>query len=617
MLDLDRITSTPVTLIKKTSDKGNHLSVLQNLTLEYKGKVFSVYENKKTITYLHSFIELRYPEITSQKLIYGNEEMIDCNLYLVSFTYAINMLLENVMRKNIDFCSVLLINDIHFDHPDKTFMILLWLEMFKRSDIRPYLFLTTDCYLIPELPFNLEKISLQEIEDENKKEVDIVYHNENYSPSSSQLLNELVNVIKKLTEDYPLEDYGVSTWLVFYSGKKNISLLNKLLYEMLENVNIYSYRNINDFSKISKKGQRTIITIDEKYEDSIFLEPDGIIDSMVSEYFDENNRIFYKYSSKQSSEVKTSYMKKGFCYRLCTEELYQGLSKVELNSFDLVNLEKYALRVSSRKVDIKDFFTPLVSKNKISRTLDSLKFSGNLDPSNKITKLGKETQKLNLTITNSSILLEWRKNKEPLFPMIVFLVFTELNMSLIHFPSKNREESKKEYYERKEELIKRYYNTTYETIFELYLKIFIMIISEEKTLNIKNYNTICKKYNLNYLAVKEIFTKIKFLTHYFGKEVKIGLFDPNNLIHLSKPYLEKFYNQHLGVLSDKNKNLYVFPNSEVYRIDNYKHFNNKKLLPTKLVVFEKAKINDSEDSIQKSKNIIYYFVPIDTIYIEN
>ena len=145
----------------------------------------------------------------------------------------------------------------------------------------------------------------------------------------------------------------------------------------------------------------------------------------------------------------------------------------------------------------------------------------------------------------------------------------------------------------------------------------INVISEEKTLNIKNYNTICKKYNLNYLAVKEIFTKIKFLTHYFGKEVKIGLFDPNNLIHLSKPYLEKFYNQHLGVLSDKNKNLYVFPNSEVYRIDNYKHFNNKKLLPTKLVVFEKAKINDSEDSIQKSKNIIYYFVPIDTIYIEN
>ena len=41
-----------------------------------------------------------------------------------------------------------------------------------------------------------------------------------------------------------------------------------------------------------------------------------------------------------------------------------------------------------------------------------------------------------------------------------------------------------------------------------------------------------------------------------------------------------------------------------------------KTYPTKIISFEKCKINDCKDSIQKSKNLIYYFVPLDTIYIE-
>lgn len=617
MLDLDNFGSTPVTLLKKSSSKKDYISLIKQLTQEGKCRVFSVHQNPKTVKYLHSYFDIAYPEIRCQKLMDGKDKMRKVKLYISDFESTRKILLENLTKRTVDFCSVLLINDIHFDTPEKTFFILLWLEIFKRSDSRPFLLMTTDCYLIPEIPFELDKISIQEAETEKKSDINIRYHNENYSPSSDETVNGIVEVTRKMHIDYPVSEEDKSLWLIFYAGKKNLSVLNRNLYDKIEDLSVYSYKNITDFSKVVQKGTRTVITIDSFYEDNIFLEPDGIIDGMVSEYQDENNKLFYKYSSKQSAEVKASYLKKGFCYRLCTEDFYQNLQKVELSSFSLANLEKYMLQISLREIPITPFFEPLVKREKISEITEKLKILGNIDQAGKITTLGKVTQKLNLNVANSSLLLDWIKNGEPGFPMIVFLVFSELNYSFIYFPSKRKEESRKDYISRKEDLILNYYKTSYETIFELYLKIFVMIISTEQTINIKNYNLLCKKYSLNYLAVKEVFDKIKFLVDYFKDKVKIGVFNVENLIHLSKEYLEKYFYQDVGNLIDEKKGLYCFPNSEVYRLENHKHFSKTNSFPSRLVAFEKYKINDSIDSIQKSKNIIYYFVPLDNTYIEN
>jgi hypothetical protein len=615
MLNLKNISSTPVTLLKKTCRKEDHLSLLHQLTKDGNARVFSVYQNDKTASYLHSYIELRKPEIKSYKIKTGEVEMKKADLYLADFTSTKKILLNNVKKRNIDFCDVLLINDFHFDTPEKSYFILLWLEMFKRSDTRPYLLITTDCYLIPELPFDLDKISIQEF-GKNETDFEISYHNENFSPNSLKLIEAIVDVTNTLHTDKPVEYLQTSLWLIFYSGKRNLSLLNKSLYDKLENINIYSYNNISDFSKILNKGTRTIITIDEMYEDSIFLEPDGVIDSMVSEYRDENEKLFYQYSSKQSAEVKSSYLKNGFCYRLCTEDFFEQLQKVQLSSLGLANLEKQMLEIVNFNIGVTNFYSPLIKKERIKETVKKLKILENITPDDKITKLGKVTKDLNLKVVNGSLLLDWIKNGEPSFPMIVFLVFSELNYPFIHFPYKNYGESRKDYLARKEEIIQNYYKESYETIFELYLKVFLQIIISEKTINIKNYNLICKKYNLNYLAAKEVFTKIKFLTDYFKKYVKIGIFNVENLVHLSKTYLEKFYYNDLGTLIDDKKGLYSFKNGEVYKLDGYKHFNDLKSYPTKIVVFEKCKVNDSEDSIQKSKSLIYYFVPLNNVYIE-
>lgn len=616
MINLENFTSTPVTLLKKTTHKGEYLSIIKDLIKNGNAKIFSVHENQKTIKYLHSYIELRHSEINSQPLLYGDSKMKKCDLYFADFKSTSNVLLNNLNKRNVDFCSVLLINDFHFDSPEKSYFILLWLEIFKKSEKRPYLLITTDCYLIPELPFDLNKISVQEL-DKSEQDLEIMYHNDNYSPNSSDLMEAVSSVVQKLHKEYPVSDDEKSLWIVFYSGKKNISFLNRKLYDSLPDASIYSYTNIEDFSKIYQKGTRTIVTIDRMYEDNMFLETDGVIDSMVSEYTNEEDKLFYKYSSKQSAEVKSSYLKKGFCYRMCTEEFFNELQKVQISSFGMTNLEKKVLELSDLRIDIENFFSPLVKKEKISSTLEKLRQYNNLTADGKITSIGKETKNLNLKIINGSMLLDWIKKEEPAFPMIVFLVFSELNFSFIQFPKRNSNESKTEYNERKKSFIQTYHNIEYETIFELYLKIFVNIIASEKTINIKNYNLLCKKYSLNYSCVKEVFSKIKYLTNYFKSVVKIGIFNVDNLLHLAKEYLEKYYFNDLGKLVDKEKRLYSFKNGEIYKLESFKHFDNFESCPEKIIAFEKCKVNNSENSIQKSKNLIYYFTPLENVYIES
>ena len=110
MLDLKKFSSSPVTLFKKYCDKGIHLNILKQLVNDGKAKVFSVYENEKTATYLHSYFQLSYPEIKTTHRR-SSEEFDIC---FTNFEETKNILLENINNTNVDFCNVLIINDEYF-----------------------------------------------------------------------------------------------------------------------------------------------------------------------------------------------------------------------------------------------------------------------------------------------------------------------------------------------------------------------------------------------------------------------------------------------------------------------------------------------------------------------
>jgi len=615
MFDLKQFSGTPVTLLKKNSVRKNNVDIILRLVSEGNATIFTVFESEKTAKYMNTYFQKNHSKLKTDVLINKSKISSHRDVYFSDFSTAKNIFLSNVNKRNIDFCSVIVINDIHFEHPDKMFLILLWLQMFQKSDLRPYLLLTTDCYLIPEIPFDLQKISLQEIDSEREKEISLRYHNENYSPNSFEIILKTVEIIKNLDSEYPVSKEQQSTWLVFYSGKKNSNYLTKLIYESMEDCIVYSYKNISDFSKVMMDGKRTIIVIDQIYEDSIFLTSDGVIDTMISEYRDEES-VFYKYSSKQRAEIKSSYVRRGFCFRLCTESFFETLPKVEVNTMTNRELEKYILHVSEKEIDIENFFQNLVSKIKISKVIQKLKFLGCLNSNNKITKIGKEAIDLPLNTTNSCILNDWRTD-HPIFPMLVLLVFSELSDSIIQFPYKSKGQNNEEYRKIKINFIEEVYKESYSSIIELYLKIFVLIVKDEGTVNITNFSKICKKYKLNYVVIKEVFSKIKKTVDMMKENFKLGIFDPENLIGLSKKYFEKYSFNNIGKLVNQEKKLYSFQDSEIYKLDYFKHFGKKEELPYHIFAFDKIKINDSEDSIQKRKNLVHYFMPIDNLFVED
>jgi len=375
-----------------------------------------------------------------------------------------------------------------------------------------------------------------------------------------------------------------------------------------------NYKNITDFSKVIKKGIRSIVLIENTYEDEIFLSADGVIDCMVSEYQGDET-IFYKYSSKQRSEIKSSYLKKGFCYRMCTSNHFETLPKVETNIISKNDIEKYVLLVCKKQLDVKIFFQNIIQESKISECLKKLKYLGCLNSNNSITYIGENCIKFPFSVTSSCILTDW-KEKKPIFPMLVLLVFSELRESFIQFPNKDKKKTNEEYKKTKVKFIEETYKETYTCSLELYLKIFIKILKQEKTIDIISFGKVCKNYSLNYLTVKNIFKKLKNLLDIMSDKIEIGIFDVNNLISLSKEYFEKYAYNNIGKLVNVEKGLYLFPDSNVYKLDYFKHFGDKKELPYHIISFDKIKINDSQDSIQKRKNLVYYFMPLDNLYIE-
>ena len=98
MLDLKKFSSCPVTLFKKYCDKGIHLNMLKQLVNDGNAKVFSVYENEKTATYLHSYFQLSYPEIKTTHR-HSSEEFDIC---FTNFEETKNILLENINNTNVE-----------------------------------------------------------------------------------------------------------------------------------------------------------------------------------------------------------------------------------------------------------------------------------------------------------------------------------------------------------------------------------------------------------------------------------------------------------------------------------------------------------------------------------
>lgn len=565
MLNIDSVLDNPVCLIKV-----GHNDDMDKYFLDNGCRVLSV---------TSSNVELRSKKVkheTHSDLIVSNP------------SGCCDMLLKSMKNSKADFVTVIILNNINICFDEKVMVVLTWIEMFKRTEKRPYLVMTTGTYLIPEMPFVLDEKNI--FMTEGLSEMELVYHGQNYSPNSGKLVDDCVEIISERHSAYDVPSEG-SVWVVFYSGKKKLESLFSSLKESLgRDAEIHLLRSF----KRHRRGVRTILLVDKMKSSFISDHVDGVFDCMISETYGDDSEIFYRHSSKQLSELRSAVLsKKGFCYRMCETEFFESLPKME--SVDL-NPEELVLKSMGLGMNPKTFFQNIVSSEEVSSEMEKLKTFGLCDLE-KITVPGKLALRIPLKYRNSGLLISWMMKERHLFPCIVAVCLMELESSLIFFHQNGN---------RKDFVEKRYGK---HQPFSLYLEMMNKFLEESGDLRPKNLVTLSKKHGLNFRVLDKVLTKIRLLVDIFSKKrkVEIGLYDTSNLISKLTPYFETYYQDSIYKISNIDKRIYVSErDSEAYGVDGHKHFLMDDI-STKIVAFDRLKINDSADSVQKSRNLIFYF----------
>ena len=394
--------------------------------------------------------------------------------------------------------------------------------MFKRTTKRPHLVMTTGTYLIPELPFKLDEKNIFMTPTKSESH-ELIYHGKNYSPNSGKLIDDCVSSVTKRHSVCDVPPSG-SVWVVFYSGKKKMEFLFSLLKDSLTGeAEIQILRNF----KRHKRGVRTILLVD-KLESSFVSEAvDGIFDCMISDVYGDDSEIFYRHSSKQLSELRTSVLtRRGLCYRMCEMDFFESLPKME--SKDL-KVEKCVLESMSYEMEPKTFFYNLIPMKIIEETFEKLRMFGLCD-AEKITVPGRLALRMPLKYRNSALLISWMMKEEHLFPCIVAVSLMELDVSLLFFPNRG---------DRGVHVSKRYGD---HQPLSLYLELVNKILDETESLKPKNLVAICKRHGVNHRVMDKLLGKIRNLVDTFSKKknVEIGLFDSSRLLISLKPYFETF-----------------------------------------------------------------------------
>jgi len=194
---------------------------------------------------------------------------------------------------------------------------------------------------------------------------------------------------------------------------------------------------------------------------------------------------------------------------------------------------------------------------------------------------------LPLDTKNCCLLCLCYSNDIPIFPVLVACVFSELKEPFLHEKEGPGD------------------------IFSSYLKKFNQILKENSELDDINITEISKKENIKPHLLKLVLQKLKTCVLILRETLKIkfeiGTYDCENLIKKIIPHYEVAYSSETYILIDKGKHLYknkdiickLEPEKFNYKLDN---------VPSRIFSFYKIRLNRERDSIQRGKNIIYYYI---------
>lgn len=455
------IISNPVVQVEAETGTGKSIMIPGTLALEQGYRVFVAVPRVTSALSLYAYANRTFPDISMGYGAEGNQRYTKATKVVYATSGHIRRKLFSSFRlgESIDFCDVLIVDEMHTGSVDNTVIMSLWKYANDRNMKVPKLVMLsatpTESILNPVVyPIIIER----------PYPVEVVYHPDVLSDADST--DNVYNAVVRGIAESPYEDGDI---LVFAHGARVIEDMIVVLHKILPNdrnliIGAYSALSSSDIAKIydkSPNGERKIILATNIAESSITLDGVGVVFDALFEnraYTSTTDglRLSTTHVSKDSARQRlgrTGRTRSGVCHRMMSEDDYHTLDD---------HTEPEVLRVPIHGV-VMEFMNANLNpskvlggdnENEMSLILDrkvksSLRILAEIGAISDgyVTDMGDFITTIPMGVYNGAFLYRWLKAGYPSFPGVVVacLIDVHSNPGYFYFPRKERGEESFEF----------------------------------------------------------------------------------------------------------------------------------------------------------------------------
>lgn len=489
----------------------------------------------------------------------------------------------------IDFCDVLMIDEIHSGNIDTTVIVSLWMVAAKAGVTVPRLVLAS----ATPIPITIIPTPVVYTIDTTKFEITYKYLDKN----PVNLNVETAALVSNIHKTQPPGHI-----LVFASGSSEVEEITDLIKnelrpgaQRMEEPNVVmagrpgaiiipafgslKKSDIDLIYKPVKLNERKIIVATNIAEMSITIEDIGyVVDTMKEKRAETSQsggfRLTQTDISKDSAKQRagrTGRTRPGVCYRMCTLEKYESLEEHRPSEIQRMPIYGTVLELLSVGLSPESVLLE-VDPNKISNAVQLLTRLGMYKST--VTDMGKFAPYYPLSVRNSAFLWKWIQAGHPIFPgIVVSAIIDSYGPSYYFIPRPRPNQSTTEY----NKILQEYKQKNFSKIIgyndlETGLNMWSNLtdtIGGIKT-NYRVLSNYSRNNSMNNKKLKELLSIVRRMietTTLLGYEVNIGKFTTPGVVTAARPLLLSIYSDVTLIQSQGTR--YFSPiTKENYTLDN-------------------------------------------------
>lgn len=494
---------------------------------------------------------------------------------------------NNGVASPIDFCDVLMVDEVHVRDVDSDVTIDLWMAAARQQVTVPRLVIAS----ATPSPMSIFPTPVEYNVQLESYPIDFTYYptNIDIDDPSGKLYQETAKYVTKLHKETPIDSGHI---LVFGPGSAEVETMVSSLKQSINDgtadiIPAFSALKQEDIALIYKDTRNTvrkIVVATNIAEMALTIDGIGhVVDTMTEKRAETapsgGFRLSLHYISKASATQRagrTGRTRPGICHRMCTLEKYNSLEDhrpPEIDRVPIYNLVMELLDVGLPPETI------LIGVNQ-QRIIDALQLLAklemvvNINGAIAVTDSGHFAPNFPLSVRNAAFLWKWLQSGYPVFPGIVVACLIDCyGPSYFWIPRRNPTQSVSDYNsavkEHKEKYFSKYigYNDL-ETSINLWSDLtttFQGIRPKQK-----EFSNWARTNSLNAKKLKELLQIVEQSINAIkrlGIEVEIGPFTTEGATTAARPLLRSVYAD--VTLIQKRDTTYFNPiNKYEYRLDN-------------------------------------------------